>query len=275
MFDSGLDLSDVLKRLRRADDSLTEFVAPLWPGVQCAAVWIEGRPQLFRLAAPPAEEGYYLLGSEEQPATIVRPASDDEAHRYRSFLAAANVILLEEALAYPVSYAERLQGIIGPRPIHFAAGQPLRKVQARFDGLNLLYDRGAAAEDASPLARLLAESTIFTPGELLGIPGQESAGDDAERALTALRADRNLATEYRLKAVLEPAGAVLEAWERESDGIRVQWRFQDEEQRVLLASANSPITSGICLPGARAFDPAALTRLLLDHALDGWRTPTA
>ncbi len=32
MFDESLDLADVLAKLRRADDSLGEFIAPLWPG---------------------------------------------------------------------------------------------------------------------------------------------------------------------------------------------------------------------------------------------------
>jgi hypothetical protein len=272
MFGESLDLGDVLKKLKRADESLTEFVAPLWPGVQMAAVWIEGRARLFHLATPPEAAGYYLLGTQEQQATVLRPAEEAEASRYRGYLEKAKVILLEHDLAYPASFAERLQGITDPRPIHFANAQPLQPVVARFDGLNLLFDCLPGAEKASPLAGLFGESSIFSPGELLDVPGQASASGGAESARQALLAHPETATEFQLKAVLEPAGAILHEWSQTDGQICLHWRRLDEAHDIKLATAASPITSGICLPGAQGFNPASLTRLLLEHALDAWRT---
>jgi hypothetical protein len=270
MFGEAMDLSEVLKKLKRADEALTEFVAPLWPGVALAAVWIEGRLRLFHLAEAPETEGYYLLGTEGGTATVVRSAEAAEVRQFRELLEKASVILLEHELAFPASFAERLQGITAPRPIHFAEAAPLQQAIARFDGINLFFDSRPGVEQASPFAGLFGESSIFTPGELLGIPGQASAGEGAGQAQEELQQHPERVIEYRLKAVLEPAGAVLCEWSRADDGIRLSWRKGDEVRDVMLHTDASPITSGICLPGARGFDSAALTRLLIDHALDCW-----
>ena len=72
--------------------------------------------------------------------------------------------------------------------------------------------------------------------------------------------------------MVESAGATLEDW---STGGRRRHRTalaaRREVHDVVLPTIASPITSGVCLPGARGFDSTALTRLLLDHALDRWR----
>jgi hypothetical protein len=269
MFEDSLDLSRVLKQLKRADESLTEFIAPLWPGVRLAAVWMEGRARLFHCPPPPAAAGYYLLGTEGTHASIVRRAEASEARQFRQHLEKASVILLEHTLAYPASFAERLQGITAPRPIYFADAAPLQTAVARFDGLNLFYD-GAGAEKSNPLAGLFANSSIFTPGELLDVPGEATAAGGAEQAQDELRQHPERITDYRLRAVLEVAGAELEAWSRTDAGLRVQWRCREETRTVVLATDASPITSGICLPGARGFDSSALTRVLIEHALEGW-----
>ncbi len=273
MFESSLDLTDVLKKLRHADEALTEFVAPLWPGVALAAVWLEGRPQLFQVTEPPAEEGLYLLGTEDGTSTVLRAAEAREHQRYLELLAKASVILLEDGFAFPATFAERLQGITGPRPIHFAEGSPLESVLARFDGLNLFYSRGKEAKQSSPLDALFGdtESSIFTTGELLGIPGEKTSGNDASTALADLKKHPDRAVEWALQGVLDPAGAVLEEWARVDGKIQFRWRRLDEEGTVTVAAPCSPITTGICLPGAQHFDPAALTRFLLEHALDAWR----
>lgn len=272
MFGESSDLSDVLRKLKRADEALAEFVAPLWPGVALAAAWMEGRPQLFRVPDAPPAAGYYLLGTDGDAASVLRQAEEHEARQYRGLLEKASVILLEGGFAYPASFAERLQGITAPRPIHFADGAPLQQVIARFDGVNLFYDcRPEEATKSSPLAGLLGESSIFTPGELLGIPGQEAAGGGAEAAQREMAAQPGLATEYRLRAVLDPAGAILHEWSQADDAVTLHWRRLDEARDVVLRDLAPPITSGICLPGARGFDPGALTRLLIEHALDRWR----
>lgn len=272
MFDDGLDLADVLNNLRRADESLTEFVAPLWPGVERAAVWMEGQTRLYQLDDVPAQEGYYLLGTADDRAHPQHLAEERDAQKYRSYLTAASVILLEDGLAYPASFAEQLQGITAPRPIHFAEGEPLRQVQARYDGINLFYDGGPKAKVTSAIEDLFGASDLFSPGELFGIPGETSAGGDAEAALAELREHPDRATEYRLRAVLEPVGAIITEWSRAADGtLTVRWRREDEEHTVRLRQAASPITSGICLPGMRGFDPSLLLHFLLQHALDSWR----
>ena len=271
MLGESSDLSDVLKKLKRADEALTEFVAPLWPGVKHVVAWIEGRPQRFRLTDENMQAGYYLLGTQDDAATIVRTAEEQEARQYRGMLEKASVILMEHGLAYPASFAERLQGITAPRPIHFAAGEPLQQVFARFDGINLFFDCRPGEEKKSPLAGLFSESSIFTPGELLGIPGQEAAGSNAETAQREIDDHPGLITEYRLRAVLDPAGAILHEWSKTDSDISLHWRRLDEAHDVVLHTDASPITSGICLPGARGFDSAALTRLLIEHALDTWR----
>lgn len=272
MFEQSLELSDVLAKLKRADESLREFIAPLWPGVSLAAAWVEGKPCLYHLKDVPEDrEGYFLLGIEEETATVLRAAEDEEIHRYRRYLTKASVILLEQGLAFPASSVERLQGISSPRPIHFAEGDPLALVQARYDGLNLLYDGSRRSEESSPLEDLFASIPIFTPGDLLGIPGEDTAAAEADEPLTALRKHPELATEYRLKAVLETAGAVLEEWSPVSNAISLRWRRLDEEHTVTLRYAAAPITSGISLAGARGFDPARLTHLLIEHILDAWQ----
>ncbi|MHB9024453.1 MAG: hypothetical protein ACYC7E_09790 [Armatimonadota bacterium] len=269
MFEQSMDLSDVFAKLKRADESLSEFVAPLWPGVKLAAAWVEGQPRLYRLPDVPEEKGYYLLHVEDDVATVVQPASDEEARKYRGNLAKAKVVLLEFGLAYPASFAERLQGITRPWPIQFAEGAPLQEVAARFDGVNLLFD-GAGADQSSPLAGLFSGSSIFTPGELLGVPGTENVSVDAENVLASLQAQSDLATQYRLEAFLTSSHAELVEWSPKGEQLRVRWRKDETEHTILLPSAASPITSGICLANARTFDPGALTRLLVEHALDAW-----
>jgi hypothetical protein len=267
MFDD-LDLSGVLSQLKRADDALTEFIAPLWPGVRLAAAWMEHGARLFRVTEAPAEESYYLLGTQEDAATVIRPADDDEIRKYLNYLGKAKVILLPGGLAYPGCFAERLQGITGPRPIHFAPDAPQASAQARFDGVNLFYD-SAVEEKDSLFGGLLSESSIFAPGELLDTPGDGAVG--AADAARELEKHPDQAIEARLTGVLDPAGAVLEAWSCTDAGFTVRWRHLDEERTITLREVACPITSGICLPGARHFDPARLTRLLHDHVLDGWR----
>jgi len=273
MTEHSLDLSDVLARLRRADESLGEFVSPLWPGLSLAAAWIEGKARLLHLDHMPAEAGYYLLKIADDSAEVVRLAEDEEIRKYLGYLTKASVILLDEGMAFPASSIERLQGISGPHPIHFAQGEPLAQVQARFDGLNLLFDSAVAPRKQSenPLEELFAGPSVMIGDELFGIPGQQESGEDAAQALARLRKDPNLQTEYRLRSVLEAGGAVLEDWRREADGLHVRWRREDDEYTVTLATDNAPITSGISLAAARGFDPATLIRLLHQHILDGWR----
>ena len=272
MFDESLELADVLAKLRRADDSLAEFIAPLWPGVALAAAWIEGKPRLFQLDGVPEEgEGYHLLLIAEERARVLRAATEDEIARYLGYLTKASVILLEDGLAYPASSVERLQGIIDPRPLHFAEGAPLTQVKARFDGLNLFYDGGHHARKTSALEDLFAAVPIFTPGELLGQPGQLTAGDEAQHALAQLRAHPETAISYRLKAVLDTGGAEMLEWSEIDSTIRLRWQASQQEHLLTLRHPNAPITSGISLAGARAFDPATLTRLLVEHVLDAWQ----
>ena len=274
MNDESLELSDVLARLKRADESLAEFIAPLWPGVSLAAAWIEGKARLFHLDGVPAEEGYFLLKIEEETAAIVRPAEQEEIRKYLNYLTKAGVTLLDQGLAFPAGSVERLQGITGPYPIHFAEGQPLAQVQARFDGLNLLFDCTVTSikHSDNPLEELFAGGSSFTIGsDFLDIPGEEVSGEDAPQALERLHANPDLYTEFHLKSVLEAGGAVLERWSREADGLHLRWRRQDEVHTVTLASDNAPITSGISLAGARTFDPALLIRLLHQHILDAWK----
>ena len=272
MHDESLELSDVLARLKRADESLAEVVAPLWPGVVLVASWIEGGPHLFRLAET-APEGYYLLKVAEDIATVLRPAEEAEVRKYLGYLTRASVILLENGMAYPASSIERLQGINGPRPIHFAMGTPLTQVHARFDGLNLYYDSTVSPRKQSdnPLEELFGGPSIVRGGELFGVPGEEEAEDNAARALTQLQENPHLDTEYRIASVLETAGAILEEWSSEDGGFRIRWRLVDEVHTRSIPYAAAPITSGICLPGSRGFDPATLIRLLHDHILDAWR----
>lgn len=273
MQDEPFELSDVLARLKRADESLAEFVAPLWPGVKQAAAWIEGRPRLLRVADVPSEEGYYLLKVEEDSSSVLRPAEDTEIRKYLGHLTKASVILLDEGLAYPASSIERLQGITCARPIHLAHGEPLQQVQARFDGLNIFYDSAVPPKRQSdnPLEELFAGPSIMMDDELFGIPGQEAACETAAQVLDKLHASPELYTEYRLRAVLETAGAILEDWSRKDNILLVNWRLLDERHSIRLTTPNAPITSGISLANARTFDPATLIRLLHEHLLDGWR----
>lgn len=272
MFDESLELADVLAKLRRADDALGEFIAPLWPGVSLAAAWIEGQPRLFHLdEAPEQGEGYYLLVIDNERARVLRAATDDEIARYLGHLTKASVILLENGLAYPASSVERLQGIIDPRPLHFATGAPLTPVQARFDGLNLFYDGGVRARKTTALEDLFAAEPLFTPGELLGHPGQLTAGDEAQHALENLRAHPELATGFRVKAVLDTGGAEMLECAEVDGAIRLRWRADAVEHLFTLQHPDAPITSGISLAGARAFDPATLTHLLVEHVLDAWQ----
>ena len=271
MFGESLDLSEVLNTLKRADDALSEFIAPLWPGVRHIAAWMEHGPQLFLLDDAPSLQGYYLLACDGSQAKLVKQASENDAQRYRNYLERANVTLLEHGFAYPVSFAERLQGITAPRPIFFAPAQPLLQVVARYDGINLFYDRTPDTVSENPLGDLFSGNAIFTTGELLGVPGEEHATDRAQEANDALSGNADLQYEYRLKSLLEPAGATLMEWSRRDRGVQLSWRLREEEHTTRLLAPDSPISSGICLPGARHFDVGALTRLMLEHALDTWR----
>jgi len=268
MFDESLDLSEVLRGLKSADDALTEFVAPLWPGVAHAAVWIEGQPRLFHLPEAIEYEGYQLLGTDGDRATPVRPADAGEIRRFLSFLPTARVILLEDGLAYPATFAERLQGITDPWPIVFAFGQPLEEVTARFDGLNLFGEEQRTVAADNPLAGLFGASSIFTPGELLDLPAG-GAAEDAQQVLETLLAHPEQGMTCRLTAMLRSAGAELLGWSQTTE-VQVRWRRLDEERITVRRTFHSPITTGICLPGARTFNHAAFARLLVDHILDTW-----
>ncbi len=265
MFDESLDLSEVMRGLKRADEALTECIAPVWGGVQLVAAWMEGRPRLYRLTAPSEHEGYFLLTTEGESATISRSAEPDEVNRYLRLLPPARVVLLEDGLAYPATFAERLQGITGPRPIHFALEPALTEVQARFDGLNL-YAEARAAEPDNPLAGLFGNASIFTPGELLDVPG---SGEDAHAVQDILLADPGRAITYRLEAILTAAAATLVSWTH-ADGLVVLWLRDEVVHETYLPAAVPPITTGICLPGARTFAAGKLARFLLAHALDTW-----
>lgn len=275
MFDDALDLSDVLARLKRADESLAEFVAPLWPGVVMAAAWIEGKPRLFRLPDVPAAEGYYSLTIDEHTATVVRAAENHEIKSFLNYLGKASVILLDGGLAYPAGSVERLQGITAPRPIHFAPDTLLARVQARFDGLNLFYDSAAKGGNKSddPFAELLGmPAADGLDDDLFGLLGDDDGDASAQKALDRLHEDPQRYDEARLTAVVETAGAVLSSWSKEPDGYAVRWRREDAVHDIRLAHAAAPITSGISLAGARArsFDPATLVRELHQHILDAW-----
>jgi hypothetical protein len=269
MDDRPFELSDVLKQFRRADEALTEFVAPLWPGVRLAAAWMEDAARLFHVADVPDLPGFYLCGTDDGTARPLREAEPTEVRKYLDYLSKVSVILLECDLAYPASFSERLQGITAPRPIWFAEGAPLNTVQARYDGVNILYD-GVVAAKRSPLEDLLAGNSIFTSGELLDVPTGD-AGGSASAVLDALHKHPEQAVMHRLAAVLEPAGAIVAEWHAIDHGVHLRWRREDEEHALDLPTPNAPIVTGICLPGARHFDPAPLTRLLLEHALDAWR----
>jgi len=271
MFGESFDLAGVLNRLKQADKALMDFIAPLWPGVTLAVAWMEQGPRVFQLEAPPAQAGYYLLETREETAYVLREADANDAQRYRNYLERAGVILLEHDLAYPESFAERLQGITAPRPILFAQGLPLQHLVARFDGINLFCESVAGETSSSPLDGLFSGNAIFTPGEMLGVPGQEGADNAAEQAQDEMRNDPNRCIEYQLKAVIEPAGGQLTACVVKDGACHVSWRSLAEAHDVVLASPVSPITSGICLPGARGFDSSALTRVLIEHALDAWK----
>ncbi len=272
MFDESLDFAEVMARLRRADESLGEFVSPLWPGVSLAAAWIEGHPRLFHLDGVPEEgEGYYVLAIAEERAQVFREASEEEIQRYRGYLTKSTLILLEEGLAFPATSVERLQGIIKPRPLHFAQGEPLTSVKARYDGLNLFFDGGHQGRKTSSIEDIFAGEPIFSAEEFLGLPGQQSAGEEAREALEKLHAHPELAIGYRLEAVLETGGAVLEDWTAVDGAIRLRWHDIHAEHVVTLRHPNAPITSGISLAGARTFDPATLVRLLVEHVLDAWQ----
>ncbi len=60
-------------------------------------------------------------------------------------------------------------------------------------------------------------------------------------------------------------------WTEVDSTIRLRWRTAHEEHYLTLRHPNAPITSGISLAGARAFDPASLIRLLVEHVLDAWQ----
>jgi hypothetical protein len=271
MTDNGFNLSDVLSQLKRADDALTEFTAPLWPGVQLAAVWMEGAARLFRVEDVPAQEGYYHLATEGDVARPVRNAVEKDVDNFLHYLAKAKVLLLCDGLAFPASHAERLQGITGPRTIHLADGRPLEEVHARFDGINLFLDHDTMDKKKAPFGDLFTEDSIFAPGSLLGTPGENTAEEEAETVLHDLVAHPDQVTHFRLDSVLVPAGAMLEEWAWDGGQLTFTWRRLDEEYTTTIAQAASPITTGICLPGAKGFDPGRLTRMLLDHALDAWR----
>jgi hypothetical protein len=267
MFDDNLDLSEVMRGLKRADDALTECIAPLWSGAGLVAAWMEGQPRLYRLDAPPAHDGFYLLATDGDRAVVAREAEADEMHRYLRLLPTARVVLLEDGLAYPATFAERLQGITGPWPIHFTLDPPLTTLTARFDGLNL-YAEARAAEPDNPLAGLFGESSIFAPGSLLDVPGGND--DDARAAQDILLADPSQAVTARLHAILTAAGATLTTWSRADGAYIVRWERYGAAHETRLTSTQPPITAGISLPGARTFDAGKLARFLLDHALDLW-----
>lgn len=269
MFGESLDLSAVLNSLKRADAALSEFVAPLWPAVCGVVAWMEHGPQLFALTEAASAPGYYQLSCDGDSAAIIQEASADDAQRYRNYLERANVILLDSDFAYPATFAERLQGITAPRPIFFAPPEPMLQIVARYDGINLFYDRTPSTEPESPLAGLFSGNSVFTTGEMLDVPGEDSVHDRANAANNLLN-DSQYQVEMRIKALLDPAGAELIQWSRREYGFQIVWRRQCNEYNTRVSEIDSPLSTGICLSGSRNFDGSALTRLLLENLLNSW-----
>jgi len=265
MSEQFFELSDVLQKLRHADDALTEFIAPAWPGVTRVVAWMEHGPRSFDIAEAPKNSGYYLFGTDEDPVKILRPASKEEINRYLNLLPAAQVILLPDDMAYPATFAEKLQGITAPVYLHFAHGEALERVHARFDGVNLLYDGLKVAEKESPLAGLFSGSSIFAPGELLDVPGGEGSEEEAAIMADKLLANQDLADEFTFQAMLKAIGGELLEYElRDDDLYHLRWSCNGSEYSFTLPLPSSPVVAGICLAGSRGFDPGRLTKLLLE-----------
>jgi hypothetical protein len=268
MFDAGPDLADVLRSLRRADDALTEFVAPWWPGVVSVVAWLDNRPQALPLAALPESAGYWYFAVAESAARPVREAERDEVTRYLRLLPRAEVLVLEENLAYPATLAERLLGITAPHPIHFLGNvAPLTRITARFDGLSLFPEQAMATPNAAlgGLSALLAGNSIFTAGDLLDVP-DGGAAEGAEAALASIRAVVECADTWRLGALCRAIGVDLTGWRHVPEGFSVSWHAEDGEHQAVIPTADAPVAAGICLPGARTFNPAQLTHALLQQA---------
>ncbi len=273
MSEQFFELSDVLQKLRHADDALTEFIAPYWPGVIQVAAWMEHGAQIFDIANTPNTAGYYIFNTDADPAQIVRPATEDERSRYLNLLPLAQVIILPDNMAFPATFAEKLQGMTAPMLLHFAHGETLDRARARFDGVNLLYDSLKIDDRESPLAGLFSSSSIFSPGELLDVPGGEGADDEAAAMADKLLANQDLASEFALQGMVHAVGGELVSFElRDDDLYHLRWRQHDIEHSVSLPLPCSPIVTGICLAGARGYDQGRLTKLLLEslpRALSG------
>lgn len=273
MSEQFFELSDVLQKLRHADDALTEFIAPYWPGVIQVAAWMEHEAQVFDIANTTHLAGYYIFSTDDNPASIVRPATEEEISRYLNLLPLAQVILLPDNMAFPATFAEKLQGITAPMLLHFAHGETLDRARARFDGVNLLYDGLKIDDRESPLAGLFSSSFIFSPGELLDVPGGEGSDEEAASRAEKLLANQDLASELALQSLVHAIGGEFVSFElRDDDLYHLRWRQHDVEHTVSLPLPCSPIVSGICLAGSRGYDQGRLTKLLLEslpRALSG------
>jgi hypothetical protein len=272
MFEPDINFGQAMNMLKRADATLREFVAPVWPGVKYTVAWIDKRPHGYFLTDKfDCEKWVVFERQEDDTIKLLRGADPAEINKFMSFMPKFGVHLIGGGMIFPAELADKMRGISGPMPAIFAPKEAGKRVQVRFDGVNVLFDGEegkAIAQHADPFAG----SALFDPGDSFSLSGKEECKEEADKMAEALAADKSKKKVWIMKALIKIAKRELKSMVLEDGKYYIDVQDENGTESLIIEKAVSPVTTGISLGGSRDLDVRALTRKLQESIILAWRS---
>ncbi len=272
MFEPDIDFGQAMNMLKRADATLREFIAPVWPGVKYVAAWIDKKPRGYFLTDTfDAEKWVVFERQEDDIIKLLRDAEPAEISKFLNFMPKFGVHLIGCGMVFPAELADKLRGISGPMPAVFAPSEAGKRVQVRYDGVNIFFD-GEEGKAKEQHADPFAGSALFDPGDSFSLSGKEECKEEADKMAEALTTDKNKKKVWTMKALVKTAKRELKSMVYENEKYYIEVQDDNGIEKLIIDKAVSPITSGISLGGSRDMDIRALTRKLQDSLIISWRS---
>ncbi len=271
MFEPDIDFGQALNIFKRADATLREFVAPVWPGVRYVVAWIDKKPRGYFLPSDINSEKWVVFERQEDDTIkLLRDADVGEIGKFMGFMPKFGVHLVGEGMIFPAELADKMRGISGPMPAIFAPKESGKRVQVRFDGVNVIYD-GEEGKAISQHADPFAGSALFDPGDSFALSGKEECKEEADKIAEALIADKNKKKVWIMKSLIKIAKRELKSMVFEDGKYYIDVKDENGMEKLIIDKAISPITTGISLGGSRDLDVRALSRKLQESIILAWR----
>jgi hypothetical protein len=272
MFEPDIDFGQAMNMLKRADATLREFVAPVWPGLKFAAVWIDKKPRGYFLPESFDTEKWVVFERQEDDSIkLLRDADPAEIEKFLNFMPKFGVHLIGDGMVYPAELADKMRGISGAMPALFAPRESGKRVQVRFDGVNIFFD-GEEGKAKEKHADPFAGSALFDPGDSFALSGKEECKEEADKTADALKADKNKKKVWTMKALVKIAKRELKSMVYENGKYHIEVQDENGIEKLVIEKIASPVTTGISLGGSRDLDVRALTRKLQESLIMAWRS---